>query len=230
MIISNREKALYWVVFLLLLLIVIGATWYFTSGKIKSSADTVTPTTTTTKDKVEDTTLTSPILSLQSGWNLKSIPYILSPSDGKTVLLGLDTREAYSMDSSGKWSSLYQSGNITPGQAIWIRSDLGQSYQLPVQATAVDSSKSFTISLNKGWNAIGNPFNKDITWNPTVKTSKGITSFKKAVDAKILTVGYTSDTTGKEYKTIQAGDIVKASQGMLIKAGGENIDLIVNPN
>lgn len=242
MIISNREKTLYWVVFLLLVIMVVGVTWYISSGKLRSNADVVTSSTTkgnssqTNTSVVNDKTMTGsnssdisnkPTISLQSGWNLKTIPYILSPNDGKTSLLGLDTREAYAMGLDGTWSSLYDSGSITPGEGVWIRSDLGQAYQLPVQAQAVSLEKSFTIPLHKGWNAIGDPFPSDITWNPTVQTSKGSATFAKAVELNILTNGYIPDTTGKVYATVKPGDQLKAFQGMLIKSGGDNINLIV---
>jgi hypothetical protein len=232
MIISNREKVLSVIIFLLVLIIIVAGTWYITTGLNKSSADTnisTAPTDTSTDNTSEATT--KPTLLLKAGWNLVSIPYILSPSDGKTVLLGLDTREAYARnDSTGEWVSLYQSGTITPGQGIWIRSEAGQAYQLPVQTTPVDTSTSFTISLHKGWNAIGNPFPKDITWNPTVKTAKGSTTFAKAVDAKILSVGYASDPASKEYIAVQPNDTIKANQGLMVKSGGDNIDLVLSAN
>lgn len=236
MIISSREKVLFAVIFTLLIVFVVTITWFITKGGASSKADentnpTPTTTTTTTSQSTTPSTSTSSgnvKLVLQPGFNLVTIPYILSPSDGKTALLGLATREAFYLNDAGKWSSLYQGGTITPGQGLWIKSDLGESYQLPVQSTAVATDKPFTISLHSGWNAIGNPFPKDITWNPSVKTAKGTTSFKEAVDAKILSVGYISDSVTREYKTVNAGDQIKSFQGLLIRSGGDDISLIVS--
>lgn len=239
MIISRREKILFWIIFLLILVIIVAGTWYITTGQNKSSADTKTNTTVDTKpqanttitDTPSDTNSSNPTLTLKMGWNLVSIPYVLSPNNGKTVLSGLDTKEAYSLDSvTNTWSSLYNSGIITPGEGIWIHSETGQNYQLPGQVQPVDTSKTFTIQLKKGWNAIGNPFAQSITWNPVVKTTKGTTNFQKAVAANILSVGYASDPTSGGYITTQPNDTLKAYQGLMVKSGGDNIDLIISAN
>jgi hypothetical protein len=218
---SSRERTLFVLVAILLVIIAGGSAWLVMTGKISSKADVVTSST---------STATKPVtVSIQKGYNLISIPYILSPNDGKTALLGLTSRNAYFMEG-GKWQSLFDKGTLTPGEGIWIQADAAQSYQLPVIATPVDQTKPFTISLKKGWNAIGNPFNKSITWSPSVKTSKGTTTYQKAVDAKILSASYDALPTTKNYKKVNPGETVAPFQGLLIESGGDNIDLVISAN
>lgn len=237
---SSREKVLIVTLSVFAVIVVVGGIWLLVA-KNKSNADapalpsTENTSTEVTSNEKKESTLTSttstsdkPVLTLQPGFNLVGVPYILSPNDGKTVLLGLSTKEAYYLNSSGKWISLYNSGTIGPGDGYWIRSEKGEAYTLGVnQATEVDSAKPFSITLKKGWNAIANPFNKDITWNPSVKTTKGTTSFKKAVSAKIISVGYVSDPISKAYKILNAGDTLDALSGLLIKSGGD-VELTVS--
>lgn len=247
---SSREKVLVSAVAGLLVFSISGVSWYFFTGRGKSKADSLsiaspsgaeiatsekstsssatgtnsatgaTPTTETDTSQVQ--------LSLKEGDNLVTIPYYLSPNDGKTVFSGNTGIAAYDLNSSGQWISLSETGSVTPGQGIWIISDKTTSIPISVVTKAVSTAKSFSITLNKGWNAIGNPYPEEITWDPLVKTSQGTTSFSKAVEAKIITVGYYADSVNKVYKTVSAGDKVKPYQGILIKSGGEKIELIVS--
>lgn len=239
---SSREKVLVSVIVALLVFSIGGISWYFFTGKGKTKADSLaipTPSENgiSATDKVATSTNSSLSpepsssevqLSLFEGDNLVTVPAYLSPNDGKTVFSGNTGIVAYLLDSEGKWTALSGKGLITPGQGIWIISDKTITLPISVVAKPVSASKSFSITLNKGWNAIGNPFPTEITWDPQVKTSQGTTSFSKAVEAKIITVGYFADSVNKVYKTVSAGDKVKPYEGILIKSGGEKVELIVS--
>lgn len=237
---SSREKVLVSVIVALLVFSVGGVSWYFFTGKGKTKADSLSPSTPPPTTSGPDGSLSgNPSLppevsssevqlSLFEGDNLVTVPAYLSPNDGKTVFSGNTGIFAYLLDSGGKWVSLSEKGSITPGQGIWIISDKAITFPISVVTKPVSASKSFSITLNKGWNAVGNPFPTEITWDPQVKTSQGTTSFSKAVEAKIITVGYFADSVNKVYKTISAGDKVKPYEGILIKSGGEKVELIVS--
>lgn len=249
---SSREKVLVSVIVVLLVFSIGGISWYFFSGKGKTKADSLALSTPSgngiaTTDKVATSTTSSPSdsssgnsslspeassfevqLSLFEGDNLVTVPAYLSPNDGKTVFSGNTGVVAYLLDSQGKWATLSEKDSITPGQGIWIISDKTITLPISVVAKPVSTSKPFSITLNKGWNAIGNPFPTEITWDPQVKTSQGTTSFSKAVEAKMITVGYFADSVNRVYKTVSAGDKVKPYQGILIKSGGEKVELIVS--
>lgn len=237
---STREKVLIAIIFFLLIGMSIGITWVITSGKNRSSADSTTPlaaTTSPTTAALSTGTNASTTASkanseikitLLPGFNLVSIPYILSPSDGKSVFYQLDSKQAFYVGTDGKWQSLFDSGSVSPGVGYWVKATTAQSYTIPVPTTPIPTDTPFTITLKKGWNAIGNPFPKDIVWNPVVKTSKGTTSFQKAIDAKIISVAYSSDSANHLYKAVNENDTVKAFTGMLIQSGGD-VDLIVSP-
>lgn len=241
---STREKVLIGIIVLLLVVGVGSISWLFISGRVRSNADViVSPTpaqTTATTQKTTDTTQTTQTvdttkkvaadikISLMPGFNLITIPYILSPSDGKSVFYQLDSKEAYYIDSDSKWISLFASGTVTPGAGYWVKAVNAQMFTVPVTTKPIPTDAPFTISLKKGWNAIGNPFPQDVLWNPVVKTSKGTTDFTKAVEAKIITVAYVSDPVSREYSTVNAKDTLKEFAGMLIQAGGD-VDLILSP-
>lgn len=240
---STREKVLIGIIVLLLVVGTGSIAWLFLSGRARSNADvTVSPApaqTSTTTQKTTDTTQTTTTdsvksatpdvkLSLVPGFNLIAIPYILSPSDGKSVFYQLDSKEAYYIDSQGKWISLFDSGTVSPGSGYWVKATNAQSYTIPVATKAIPIDAPFTITLKKGWNAIGNPFPQDVVWNPVIKTSKGTTDFAKAVEAKIITVAYVSDPVTREYTTVNAKDTIKKFAGMLIQSGGD-VDLILSP-
>ena len=244
---NNREKVLIVACSVLTLVVITNIIIMVLTGRIKTSANVVqttpapattvtttpaqTSNNTVTTDKTTTTTTatdTKVIINLSPGYNLISIPYRLVPNDGKTLFANLTSQGAYFLGSDGVWSSLLtDNGQVRPGEAYWVKS-AGESFELPtLQAQEVDSSKAYTIHLRKDWNAVGNPFNKNIIWNPKVKTSKGMTTYKKAVENKMLTVGYRSDPLTNQYKTVNAGDTLKAFSGLLIKSGGE-VDLILS--
>lgn len=238
---STREKVLIGIITLLLVVGIGSISWLFVSGRAGSNADVVvnppaqtsistqkTTDTKTTATDVVKTTAPDVKLSLMPGFNLVSIPYILSPSDGKSVFYLLDSKEAYYIDTQGKWISLFESGTVTPGAGYWVKATNAQSYTIPVTTKAIPTDAPFTITLKKGWNAIGNPFPQDVVWNPVVKTGQGTTDFAKAVEAKIITVAYVSDPVTREYTTVSAKDTIKEFAGMLIQSGGD-VDLILSP-
>ncbi len=229
----------FWLILSLVIFFIasIALTWYIAT-KWKISAD-VSPVATSTKTTIAEPasttktdTATSPAseavnLILQPGFNLKSIPYYLAPSDGKNIFSQLRSREAFAL-VDGKWASLLDSGSLSPGQGVIVQSADGEVYKLPVSATAVNKKEPFTIHLNSGWNAIGNPFSFDIKWNPVIKTDKGSTTLVKAVEAKILSVAKRYNAAGKEYEDVAVDSAWKAFEGFLIKSGGE-MDLIIDP-
>jgi hypothetical protein len=229
-------------IFLIILLLVffvgsIALTWYIASQRRieAETAVTSTSTTTTTDRAVSDTGPTSTSeseeivnLILQPGYNLKTIPYILSPNDGKTVFLNLSSQEVDVLEG-GEWKDiLADSQTVSPGQGMVIYSKEGEVYTLPVSASELDQTKPFTIRLTQGWNAIGNPFTRDVKWNPVIRTSKGSTTLDKAITANILSKAYYYDTAGKEYREMATDATWKTFQGLLIKAGGA-FDLIIDP-
>ncbi|TSC92308.1 MAG: hypothetical protein CEN89_761 [Candidatus Berkelbacteria bacterium Licking1014_7] len=214
-------------------------TWYITKNQ-QGSAD-VTGTSTsapatdsstsaglTTDETSKDTTAEKVRLILQPGYNLKTLPYILSPNDGKTVFLGLKSQKADVLENDEWKNLLSDSRALTPGQGFVVMSENGEVYDLPVSATEIDQKTPFTIKLKSGWNAVGNPFTHDIKWNPIIKTSRGSTTLTKALEANFLTKPYAYDSAGKEYSQLEVNDTLKFFQGILIKSGG-NLDLILDP-
>lgn len=216
-------------------------TWYLASQRqsnadvAQTTASTVPTTEQTTSGTSGSTTVSTDgsisqkvSLILQPGYNLKTIPYILSPNDGKTIFLNLISRKASALEN-GEWKDLLtDSRAVTPAQGIIVESQNGEVYTLPGTATELDQKKPFNISIKTGWNAIGNPFTHDIKWNPVIKTSQGSTSLKKALEANILTAAFSYNAASKEYEEMKENDTWRTFQGLLIKSGGD-LDLIIDP-
>jgi len=215
----------------------IALTWYIaTKWKISANVAPVATTTKTATTEPASTTQTNVAVNttaelvnliLQPGFNLKTIPYYLAPSDGKNIFSQLKSSEAFILIGE-KWSSLLETGSLSPGQGVIIKSGEGEVYKLPVSATKVDETKPFTIHLKTGWNAIGNPFSFDVKWNPIIKVAQGSTTFAKATEAHILSGAKRYSAAGKEYEDIATDSAWKTFEGLLSKSGGE-MDLIIDP-
>ncbi|TSC93096.1 MAG: hypothetical protein CEN91_303 [Candidatus Berkelbacteria bacterium Licking1014_85] len=235
------SQAKIWLAVLLPIIILgsIGIT-YLIIKNAKSSADiTVVPNETAsiqttapiisnpiTTTSVSDSTLK---ITFKSGWNLIGIPYFLSPNEGKSVFSGVLAKEVLSIQD-GEWKSIIDSGSISPGQGIWVNSELGEVFEIPVDAKDVPIDKSFTIRLTKGDNYLANPFAKDVVFNPIINTTKGVVKdIDKAITAKFISLFYIADPQSGKYIELKKGDTLKKFQGFFVKAGGDNMQLIFNP-
>lgn len=184
-----------------------------TQSNITSSTQSET-TTTASSEKI--------VLPLIKGWNLKTLPYTFSPNDGLTVFSKLSTQDAFYLDPDKQvYSSFLDGGNIVPGRGFWVRSESGEVLE-PVanSSQAVDETREFSMNLKKGWNLIGNPFTKDIFWNPSVQTETRKLTLQQAIDERVVTASYSWSPSGDAYVEVKPGQTLKKFQGVLIKSGG----------
>lgn len=52
-----------------------------------------------------------------------------------------------------------------PGRGFWALSTSTQAVQLTAQNVAVSETDEYAITLHRGWNIIGNPFNEPLSWS-----------------------------------------------------------------
>ncbi|MBI9075606.1 MAG: Ig-like domain-containing protein [Desulfatibacillum sp.] len=82
--------------------------------------------------------------------------------------------------ASGDANEYYVEGNETdfdlqfpmaPGQAYWLISRYGGNVNVP--GLLNDDSENYFITLQTGWNMIGNPFDHSLNWNATEASTDG---------------------------------------------------------
>ncbi|HEX6891922.1 MAG TPA: IPT/TIG domain-containing protein, partial [Chryseolinea sp.] len=163
----------------------------------------------------QDANVTAPLPNLTFGgdvsdYNIVSIPSVLSPNKINTVFKSiLDT---YGYDKS-KWRIFhYKNENSTganaeyveyldglddidPGKGYWIIVRNEQEILFDLGNTPSTDGGPFEITLNNGWNQIGNPYNFDISWDYIMKFNEGNIS---ATDLANI----------ETYKTFEGGSFV----------------------
>lgn len=185
-------------------------------------------------------------ISLRSGYNFITLPYILTPVDAKNMLNSLKDRYAYYYDpQSAGYLNLYQDESVNyikPGYGFWLYSSTDQEVELPSNKSETNSNDNYTVNLSIGWNHLGNPFIKRIIVSADEilvselsddGTATGVTySLKSAVDAGVISQPYVvksknfTDSSGVqsdltkilEWKTLGYGSTLDPFVGFLIKS------------
>ena len=105
-------------------------------------------------------------ISLRSGYNFVSLPYLLTSVDATNLLSLLKDHYAYYFKpDTAEYLNLYQGENVNyikPGSGIWIYSGNDQEVNLPANKSETNSNDNYTMNLAIGWNHLGNPFAKRI--------------------------------------------------------------------
>lgn len=239
---NGQTKTIVALTTVILLFAAVFLTWYITSRNIlKTKADqppsapaaTITQTQTPQIASGENQVVSQNqkvSLTLLKGWNFRAVPWVLSPNDGRTLFAGLASGETFYFDAENqKYISLLEKGAITPGQGLVVNSKDGEVLTLPTTAAqVVDETKPFRIALKKNWNLIGNPFNKDIVWNPTIEINNGSKiTLDNAQEKNYLSPSYIWSPTSGAYLKVNPGQNIKATQAILIKSGGP-LQLIIS--
>jgi hypothetical protein len=135
-----------------------------TSSSVYSSAITVSATETinaiavksgyTDSSEASATYTIIPIIhGFGSGWQMISSPVDSSGESLSTIFSTAPTKAYWWIPSSSSYSSI--SDGFTPGKGYWINdSSTSNLYGI---GTTVSASQSVNISLQTGWNLIGNP-------------------------------------------------------------------------
>lgn len=96
---------------------------------------------------------------IESGWQMVTVPFKITTLDPIDAL-GLNGYASGMWQWNASTSSYDAVANPVPGQGYWLKMDLAKSTSISSSHSAVDctSKSGYTISLNKGWNMIGDPF------------------------------------------------------------------------
>ncbi|MEQ8684508.1 MAG: fibronectin type III domain-containing protein [Imperialibacter sp.] len=104
-----------------------------------------------------------------STWNIFAIPYELDNKSISTIFADLD-QSRHEFDwrivryrSSSDDYVNYNTGQVKLGEAYWFNAK--KAISINVGAGQTTASVPFNLPLSKGWNLIGNPYTKSISWN-----------------------------------------------------------------
>lgn len=109
------------------------------------------------------------MLSLPGNIN-KSINSMISGSQGTDWEVYYDNGAASDYFVRYNGSALF---NFTPGKGFWVISRNEISVSEDITSVILNDDNYYIISLHVGWNIIGNPFNKTISWS-SVQTENNI--------------------------------------------------------
>lgn len=134
------------------------------------------------------TTSPSGKTGLLSGWNMVSCPLQPSPSDSASVF-GDDAGLNYMWYWNSTWTGAgnpdsagyyVQAATIIPGKGIFLYSIMTNN---PTDATGNEITEPFrTLSLEAGWNLIGNPYGTSVNLSSCTVTYNSVTkSYANAV-------------------------------------------------
>jgi len=86
-------------------------------------------------------------------------------------------------------------GNFNPGSGFWLITDSAKNLGTG-SGSSVTTSQNFTITLQPGWNQIGNPFAFSVSWNDVIKGAN--------VENRLVGYGGSAnDATGYDFNRTQ---------------------------
>lgn len=139
----------------------------------------------------------NPLPNSANGLEMVSIPYEFNNDDAEVVFQSLGSllpggpASLIRYDPATndyRWFPDAQTTSITPGNGFWLLNRNRSAVVLPTDATPVDPTRTYNISLKTGWNQIGNPFTSSIRMD-TVRVqaaSGGEWSLDEAVNRNML--------------------------------------------
>lgn len=163
-----------------------------------------------------------PAGKLTADYRIIAVPYTFTSTSANDVLvpsLGAYDNTVWRLltlnSGATDWSELNGSSTLEVGKGYWLIYKPGGSPALAVSSTpAVTKENPTSITLNPGWNQIGNPYPFDIDWaqvlaaNPTVPTgATGVLTTLKAF------------TGGADFTSVTS---LKATQGGFVRNGGSS--------
>ena len=139
----------------------------------------------------------NPLPNSTNGLEMVSVPYEFNNNDAEVVFQSLGSllpggpASLIRYDPTTNeyaWFPDAQTTSITPGKAYWLLNRNRTTVVLPSDATAVDSTRTYSLDIKAGWNQIGNPFGSSVRLDQirVAATSGGEYSLDEAVNRNML--------------------------------------------
>ena len=160
-----KKKDLGWILLVVVLLVVLKLAYLIVP---KSGADITPPTF-----PPITTPISNPVFELKKGWNLIAQPgkYYQDPKGPIYTPAAPNFNFYHPHTDVWNWEALKKkyidldkNQKITqPGEGFWIYSDKNEKFSLKAPSSFVAIGESeYKITLQPGWNQVGNPFNESI--------------------------------------------------------------------
>jgi len=131
------------------------------------------------------------------GLELVSIPYEFDNSDAEHVFATLGSLHAGGSNALIRWDpgiDGYQwfpdpfVTNVAPGEGYWLLNRNRLTVALPSDATPLSTSVGHSVTVERGWNQIGNPFTAPVYWKDVnvIDTSGDEWTMGEAVDRGLV--------------------------------------------
>lgn len=149
----------------------LGLEYYFTAADASGTASTKNPGNQFLYKSISQNEVSIPNLSFggeMKNYRIISIPYVLTLTNSSIVFSALQPYD------NTKWRLLQFNGttytdnptNITVGKSYWFNTRQQASIELGAGTVSQNNQENaFVMSLNKGWNMIGNPYPFAIDWD-----------------------------------------------------------------
>lgn len=138
--------------------------------------------------------------NFSSGWNMISFPDLSAAITDKALLPGTYKIRSYSGESNSYIKGEANDIILTPGTGYWIKID--NVNNIAGKRYALNQKSSIEISVTKGWNLLGNPYQSDFPLsNLIVRYKDGSTRPYVDVVARNEISGYawSWESSSKEY-------------------------------
>jgi photosystem II stability/assembly factor-like uncharacterized protein len=150
--------------------------------------------------------LLNPVLSFggnQNNYRIVTIPYKLSSTSVSSILNeiggGVVDKTQWRLFTLGTGTTYTEPTTFTQGKGYWIniRNNPGNIKIEGSSSPEFNKSNFFSMTLNAGWNMIGNPYPVDISWEATRSSNSNV--------GKVKIFNGTTYTDGDILKSLEGG-------------------------
>jgi immune inhibitor A len=152
-------------------------------------------------------------LTLSKGWNLVSMPLVYNNLHVSDVF-GIPNLVSFA------WNGTSYDANpiVKTGESYWVYVQDPTQIKVVAAGVPISITQDVPVLLRKGWNLIGNPYPRGITWDPTtfhVKTATGtlLTLEEAKAQGFAESSGWLYRPTRNDYRFLKRGDAIFLGQG-----------------
>ncbi|MEN6358376.1 MAG: S8 family serine peptidase [Armatimonadota bacterium] len=164
--------------------------------------------------------------------------YLNYPDDLLAWQNPLDSNSSYSWYTGGSYNQNSGKYAFPAGSGFWLLVPSSEEVVLNSTYNTTKTSDAYEVSLYKGWNMFGNPYDKQITWTNALFTYKGTT--KSLSDAQAAgwistSVYYYTQTPVRGYHRLSNRDLLEAYTGYWLYArvggvtSGDSLKMTILP-
>ncbi len=174
-------------------------------------------------------------IPLAPGFNLISIPY-QNPTGlrASEILANLTSRQAFRLQHGPErvWEDVFKqatSDQSAPGKGYFVKPDGQTTLEIAGNLTKQPLEKVI-LPLVKGWQAIGNPFEKPLPVNNiSVRLSDGaLLPYSNAITKNYVSELIKYDPVSQDWRALASTDTLSQFTGLVVQSGSD-LELVFEP-